>query len=101
MITGIVIVHPERGIFIGECMGLGFWSRLDPVGQPAAVAFESEETAREVLLSWGEDPDLFRFAEVDVDIPDRVAWGYASIDACARAGLPRWATSIRPGERVH
>ena len=32
-----VLYHPEDGVYLGGFMGLGFWSNLDPVGQPEAV----------------------------------------------------------------
>ncbi len=29
----VVIVHNEMGVYLGSCMGLGFWTLLDPAGQ--------------------------------------------------------------------
>ncbi|WP_137114162.1 hypothetical protein [Mesorhizobium sp. GR13] len=33
----IVIIHPKMGIYLGHCLGLGFWTLLDPAGQAEAV----------------------------------------------------------------
>ncbi|OIQ68085.1 hypothetical protein GALL_503270 [mine drainage metagenome] len=69
-------------------MGMGFWSKLDAVGQPSACTFESAEQARQHMQSWdnGQPPGV-RFVEV---IPDDGT--YASMHACVRAGLPAWLT---------
>jgi len=87
-----VVVHPEHGIFLGTALGLAFWSRLDPVGQPAAPTFASESEAREMLATWVEPPtDNLMFCDV---IPDDGI--YASVAACAAAGLEPWQDEITP-----
>ncbi|HXX39763.1 MAG TPA: hypothetical protein VEP50_16705 [bacterium] len=35
-------------------MGMGFWSKLDPTGQDAAVVIESEDVAREAMAKWDD-----------------------------------------------
>lgn len=83
-----LIFHPEDGIFLGSCLGLGFWSRLDPVGQDCAVTFETEGQAREHLAGSSLTPEhlaQLRYVEVKPDMGV-----YASIDACVAAGLPAW-----------
>lgn len=63
---GIVITHPEMGIYLGNCLGLGFWTLLDTAGQSRAVIFESGHQAREHVVSWvsHNDPEQYGFHEV-------------------------------------
>ena len=94
---GVVIFHPEDGVFLGECLGLGFWSNLDSAGQPGAVAFDNEKKAEEFMASWtGGRPDGVSLVEVSSKD------GFASLADCLAAGLPGWlnentaAANIRP-----
>ena len=41
----IVIFHEEMGVYLGNALGLGFWSMLDPAGQTSAVCFPDEDAA--------------------------------------------------------
>ena len=87
-----VITHPEMGIYLGSAMGLGFWSKLDPVGQPSAVTFASIDEAKEHMANWdGGTPEGVTFAPV---IPD--SEGYASVSACVQAGLEGWLDEYMP-----
>ena len=95
-----VITHPEMGIYLGSCMGLGFWSKLDPVGQPGAVTFVSPEEAQEYMKGWddGAPPDV-NFHAVMADSTDGegpFAAHYASIQACVHAGLEGWTDVYTP-----
>ena len=47
-----LIVHKDDGIFLGECLGLGFCSKLDPGGQTHAVTFESIKECVDYLSTW-------------------------------------------------
>ncbi|KXH70614.1 MAG: hypothetical protein AM326_12325 [Candidatus Thorarchaeota archaeon SMTZ-45] len=81
------MVHSEQGVYIGSCMGLGFWSKLDAVGQTHAVVFDSKDQAMSCVNSWDNpmpESDL-SFLPVEHKEP-----GYASIDECERAGVERW-----------
>lgn len=82
---GVVIVHPKWGIYIGNLFGLGFWSKLDPVGQPGAVVFPGEQAARAHMASWEHQPSGCTFVPVRPNND-----GYASIAACVAAGLDGW-----------
>lgn len=85
----IVIYHPEMGVYLGSCMGLGFWSKLDPVDQPCARTFSNAGEALEYMQTWDDGPlDDAAFVEVDPDMG-----GFASIQACINAGLPGWITA--------
>lgn len=90
----VVIVHPEFGIYLGSCMGLGFWSKLDSAGQDAAVTFPSQQDAEQFMGTWDEGaPQGCQFISV---IPDQ--GGYASVTACVAAGLDAWSVEVSPGE---
>jgi hypothetical protein len=81
--SSIVITHPTEGIYLGNCMGLGFWSMLDSVGQTHACTFESEPQAREHVSSWdnNNDPDGYSYQAVATDKT------YATIPQLIAAGL--------------
>lgn len=81
----VVLVSSELGIYLGECMGLGFWSLLDPAGQDAAVTFPNEAAAREHVSTWQDQPQDLRCVAVAAGLD-----GYASVEACVAAGLPAW-----------
>lgn len=87
----VLIVHPELGVYIGSAMGMGFWSKLDPVGQPVAVTFPSEADARAFTESWGDVLHGLSFLPVVPDMGE-----YASIAACIAAGAEGWIDDIMP-----
>lgn len=92
-----VLTHPQMGIYLGCCMGLGFWSKLDPGGQPSACAFPSIEEAKQHMFTWdGGVPEGVTFAEVIADEP-----GYVSIAACVAAGLVGWVDEYTPVANEH
>lgn len=81
-----VITEPEMGIYLGGCLGLGFWSKLDPFGQPSAVTFESIQAAEDHMAMWdGGRPEKAILHPVEPDDGQ-----YASIHACVNAGLEGW-----------
>lgn len=85
----VVIYTEEEGVYIGHAMGFGFWSNLDPADQPAATTFADEKEAEEHMATWEcGRPDGVMLVPVEADEN-----GYASIEACVRAGLPGWITS--------
>lgn len=88
----VVVYHERDGVFLGSCMGLGFWSKIDAVGQLAAVTFPSVEAAEVYMATWESGrPTGVRFVEVEAD-----AEGYADVAACVRAGLPGWLDEDTP-----
>lgn len=90
MKTRYLLTCPEYGVFLGTMWGLAFWSELDPVGQDAAITFESKEEAHEFADSWtGTQPEGMTTLEVIPDLADE----YASVEACARAGAKPWLTA--------
>lgn len=85
-----VITHPDFGIYLGTCLGMGFWSKIDPVGQPSAVTFPSESVARHHLKQCFDlNQDAISVVSVEADELGGCL-RYASIEACVRAGLPAW-----------
>ena len=92
MFNEFVIYHPADGVYLGNCLGLGFWSNLDPVGQPAAATFASEKEVQEHIHSWEANPDYPQQTLPDLRIvPVAVKEsGFATIEECMAAGLPAW-----------
>lgn len=82
-----LLVSDEAGIYLGSYLGLGFWSKLDPVGQDAACTFDSPSDVAQFMATWDNQPNgNVRTVEVTPDIKG----GYASIAACVAAGLDAW-----------
>jgi len=82
----VVIYSEPAGVFLGSCMGLGWWSEMDPAGQDSAITFESEEVARAEVARWKHGPEEpWRCVPVEAS-----ADPYATVEDCVRAGLPRW-----------
>jgi hypothetical protein len=80
-----VLVHKEAGVYLGSCMGLGFWSQWDAVGQDHAVAFASQKEAEDYAASW--DKPMAGLSTIAVETTDA---HYASVNECVAAGLPAW-----------
>jgi hypothetical protein len=88
----VLITHAEMGIYLGSCMGLAFWSKLDPVGQPSAVTFPSAEAAREHMTRWElETP----WKSCSIPSTPRTASTHQSPRAVA-AGLDGWVDETTP-----
>lgn len=47
-----ILIHPEYGVYIGSCFGLGFWSRLDAADQDSAILFNSPDDALSYAATW-------------------------------------------------
>ena len=81
-----VIYHPENGVFLGNFIGLGIWSKLDPAGQEAAITFKNKVEAEAFIKTWESGQEGVQLVSVTPDSMD-----FASIEACVAAGLPAWA----------
>lgn len=57
------------GVYVGNALGLGFWSKLDDADQDTAVTFDSVEDAKEHVCSWDENnnPNNYTCVSVDTD----------------------------------
>ncbi|WP_298705608.1 hypothetical protein [Variovorax gossypii] len=87
-----VISHPEMGVFLGLSMGFAFWSKLDPVGQDHAPAFDNEAQAEEFMAKWDNGrPQGVSLVPVLPDLD-----GYVSVATCVAAGLPGWIDEQMP-----
>jgi len=86
----IVIYNRSYGVYLGSAMGLGFWSKLDPVGQDSAVTFPNVREAKRAVSNWETRPTSIQYKQVRGDIIKTDGSIYASVEACFRAGLPGW-----------
>lgn len=97
--TRYLLTHPEDGIYLGSCMGFGFWTKMDPAGQPEACTFESEKDMWEHINSWDQSEDLDRrkcgFRAVPVQPSSDT---YATIRDCVNAGLEAWDPDMEPAK---
>lgn len=84
--TRFVLVHPEMGIYLGNCLGLGFWSKLDPVGQPSACTFADENEMRTHVATWESPVEGWSARAVAGTKSDE-----ATIAECVAAGLEPWS----------
>lgn len=89
MINRYVLYSQERGVFLGHCLGFGFWSKLDPAGQTDACTFDSPEEIAAFVQSF--EPGLNDWTPVQVQMGEN---GYATMDDCMMAGLPGWAINL-------
>ncbi|CAG9184488.1 hypothetical protein [Cupriavidus pampae] len=88
--TDVVIYSPTDGVFLGECLGVAFWSNLETADQPSAAAFPSVTHALQFMSTWQTPPPSdIQYVWVEPD----VGGTHASIAACVRAGLPAWDIS--------
>ena len=68
--SGVAIIHPEHGIFVGVCFGLAFWSNIDCAGQYQVPLMTDEAEARAFIATWRSptgpiDPDAFTYHTVE------------------------------------
>lgn len=87
-----LIVSEKDGIYLGNCLGLGFWSKLDAAGQNAAVTFPSKNECIEHIKSWvgfnGELSDPENFDLVPIEGLEGI---YATVEDCIKVGLEGWS----------
>lgn len=93
MTNGVVIIHPEWGIFVGISMGLAFWSAMDCVGQDCVPVMPDEAEARAFIDAWDgndvTDKTVFKFH------PVQAAKQWATIEELDAAGLSEWTTPLK------
>lgn len=88
--NGCLIYHETDGIYLGNCLGMGFWSKLDPVGQDSAPVFPTEAIAEEHIREIAQYASHLQSCKVVPVKADLDGGQYASIQACIKAGLPGW-----------
>ena len=79
----VVLVHKEFGIYLGNAMGLGFFSLMDCAGQDHACVFDNADQAREHVASWEGEHDQGDYRTVPVNTAGR----WATIEELSAAGL--------------
>lgn len=88
-IQRFVLFNEQDGVYLGNCMGLGFWSLLDPVGQISSCTFESKEEAQDHIDSWDIKPEkCIQIMPVMIESNPDMA---ASIKEIAESGMPAWS----------
>lgn len=80
-----VIYKEGLGVYLGHALGLGFWSKLDPVGQDMAVTFETVEATHEHITSWPHQPEGCVIKPINIAEDT-----YATIEECMAVGIPKW-----------
>lgn len=94
MARRILMSHPTLGIYLGSCLGFGFWSKLDPAGQDAAWTFESEEVAKEGAASWDHPIPKNELTFTPVEVEGE----FATIAQCVEVGLEGWDPDWREAD---
>lgn len=83
-----VMVHYDFGVYLGNCMGLGFFSMLDTAGQSTAVTFDTVDEIKAHVNSWEVSPEGLPFDQSKIwFVPVETDANYASIADLKKAGL--------------
>lgn len=94
-----VITHPIWGVFLGDFLGMAFWSRLSPPPEvDAAPCFPSLEEAQNYVATW-QLPLAHRLSlQARPVTPDRREGdiSYASMAALHPAGIEPWLVEGTP-----
>jgi hypothetical protein len=87
-----ILHHPAAGVYLGNCLGMGFWSKWDPVGQTEAVTFDSQAEALEHIQSWhqGDENNVIFRKEITIHPVHTKNPKYATITEIEAAGFPGW-----------
>jgi hypothetical protein len=81
-----LLYQPEMGVYLGEFMGMGFWSLLDPVGQTMATVFNSKEAISDYVGTWESPVSDLAIWEIDTAHPN-----FATMAEIEALGLPGWS----------
>ncbi len=74
-----LLVHPEWGVYLGSMWSLGFWSKLDPVGQNSAAVFENWQEIHDFVDTWESKPKEYDIEEITTEDPN-----YATISEISK-----------------
>lgn len=97
--TTFLVYHLVNGIFLGEALGMAFWSNLDTLDMTEACGFASEVKALNAIVRLQEwcveshDPTGTLYHVVPVKT---VEPGLATRAECEAAGLPTWDIETEP-----
>lgn len=81
--TRFLLVHDEWGLYLGCCLGMGFFTKMDTAGQFEAVVFPTVEMAMDHIKAWDPPVPLDRFKFMPVEAEDC----YATIEQIKQAGI--------------
>lgn len=88
--TRYLLYSDDYGVYLGSFLGMGFWSKLDPVGQDEAITFESKELAIAFMQTWNSEAPNVQVVPIEIPKGNR----YATIKQCMVIGLPEWNPEI-------
>lgn len=106
-----VLYSDTLGVYLGNVLGLGFWSKLDPFGQGGAPTFESPDRVRVVIerkpfgrlviqeegrAYFGETYQRM-FLESHTRLPDKINEVLPDMLAAEERALKKPAKGPRPG----
>lgn len=81
-----VAYSEEQGVYLGECLGLGFWSKLDPAGQDSATTFATPQEFWDLARTWETPPPTDTVTRPVVCADPQ----WAAVGECEATGLPKW-----------
>lgn len=84
--THYVAYSHTLGVFLGQCLGLGFWSKLDSAGQDSAVTFATPTEFLDWAKTWNDPPP----ADTVIRAVECADPQFATSAECEQAGLPGW-----------
>ena len=91
--TTFLVYHQIKGVFLGEVMGLAFWSNLETLDSTEACGFASEVKALNTIVrlqEWSVESDDPIGTLISI-VPVKTAeLGLATRAECEAAGLPTW-----------
>ncbi len=88
----VVIISPELGVYMGNGLGLAFWSKLDFIDQDHAPVFDDEAQARKHIQSWenNHEPDSYLYYVIAPTKEADDGCKYVSIEAMTAHGLGQY-----------
>lgn len=84
--TRYVLYNDAAGIFLGDFLGFGYWSKWNTGGKTHAIVFPDEETAFVKFQKLDPQCAPTRCCTLLVECADT----HATIEECVAAGLPAW-----------
>lgn len=93
-----IILHPQDGIYLGNAMGFGFFSRLDSVGQTSVTVFETELQATNHILSWESNDKPSQYKFVPIETQDSF---FATISELKAAGLTEYLGDMEQNQEKY
>ena len=86
-----VIVSEREGVFVGDFLGMCFFSNLDPVGQVEVPVSPSREKLQTMV---DKNPRAFPMKDISIKEIEVANDGYATIAECVQIGVRDWTSSL-------